>query len=91
MAKKEPEDQRLPGMEDPVVEELERLAKSYAKLRDKRQAILLQEVGLKGELLGAMKKNGKDHYKHGKVEISIVSEEETIKVKIAKEKDDESD
>ncbi|HVN82272.1 MAG TPA: hypothetical protein VMW38_25025 [Terriglobia bacterium] len=89
MAKKEPEDVRLPGMEDPAIEELERLAKLYAKTRDRRQATLEQEVDLKGQLLVAMKKNGKTEYTHGKVSIRIVAEEETVKVKIKKDKEDE--
>jgi len=80
---------RLPGMEEPEIEELERLAKLYAKLRDKRQAVLVQEVDLKGQLLAAMKQHKKTNYIHGKVSIKIVSEVETVKVRIAKDEDDD--
>lgn len=93
MAKKdnEPESVRLPGLEDPAIEELEKLAKLYAKTRDKRQAIGVQEVDLKGQLLVAMKKNGKEEYTHGKISIRVVVEEETVKVKIRKDEDEEAD
>lgn len=81
---------RLPGMDAPEIEELETLAKQYAKLRDKRQALTVQEVDLKGQLLGAMKKHKKTSYIHGKITITVVVEEEGVKVKIAKDEDDEN-
>jgi hypothetical protein len=80
---------RLPGMEAPAIEELETLAKSYAKLRDKRQALTVQEVDLKGQLLGAMKKHKKTEYIYDNVTIKVVTEEETVKVKIAKDEDED--
>lgn len=78
---------RLPGMEEPEIEELETLAKQYAKIRDKRQALTTQEVDLKDLLLKAMKKNNRTDYVHGKVSIRIVAEEETVRVRIAKDPD----
>ncbi len=80
---------RLPGMEEPEIEELEQAAKIYAKLRDKRQALTMQEVELKTKLLALMKKYKKTEYVHNKVSISVVVEEETVKVRIQKDKDDE--
>lgn len=94
MAKKETAvevSDRLPGMEDPAIEKLERLAKLYAKTRDNRQAILTQEVDLKGQILAAMKEEKKAEYVHGKVSIKIVAEEETVKVRIAKDEDDDGE
>jgi cell shape-determining protein MreC len=85
MAKDKQESDRLPGMEDAEIEELENLAKQYARIRDKRQALTTQEVDLKDLLLKAMKKNKKTEYSHGKVTIKIVAEEETVKVRIAKD------
>lgn len=69
-------------------QELERLAKMYAKIRDKRQALTTQEVDIKGQLLAAMKRNKKEVYEHGKISIKILLEEETVKVKIRKDDDD---
>jgi hypothetical protein len=85
MAKDKGESDRLPGMEEPAIEELEQLAKKYTRIRDQRQALTVQEVDLKGLLLKAMKKNKKTEYSHGKVTIKIVAEEETVKVRIAKD------
>ena len=82
---------RLPGMEEPAIEKLERLAKLYAKTRDKRQAILVQEVDLKGQILAAMKEEKKTEYVHGKISIKVVAEEETVKVRIEKDEEDGGD
>lgn len=73
--------QRLPGMEDAKIEELNALAEEYVKYRDKRQQLLNKEVEKKGELLTAMKKHKKQKYKFDDIEIEIVHEEETIKVR----------
>ena len=85
---KEQSEPRLPGMEDPAIEELEDGAKQYAKVRDKRMALLEQEVELKGRLTAAMKKLKRTTYVHGKITINLVTEEETVKVKIQKDDDD---
>lgn len=79
-----PKQRRLPGAEDPAIEELESLAEKYAKLRDKRQAIGKQEVELKNDLLVAMHRNKKTSYDHNGVSIVIVNEEESVKVRITK-------
>ena len=42
MAKKKEESGRLPGMEEPEIEELEQLAKQYVMIRDKRMALTPQ-------------------------------------------------
>src|SRR5689334_6127836 len=42
-----PQEQRLPGMEDAAIEELEDSAKRYAQIRDKRMALTEQEVDMK--------------------------------------------
>lgn len=88
-AKKKQED--LPGMEDRQLDDLEQAATSYAGIRDQRMELNKEEIELKGTLLTLMKKHGKETYKHDGIEINIVHEEETVKVKVAKEKEEEED
>jgi hypothetical protein len=76
---------RLPGADDPAIEELESLAEEYAEKRDERMAIGVEEVELKGKLLDAMKKwkpNGK--YVHAGVFIEVVNSKDKVKVRISK-------
>lgn len=77
--------ERLPGMQDPEIEELEDAAREYANIRDDRVLLLGKEVELKEELLGMMKKHGKTVYIHDGVEIKLVHEKESVKVKVVKE------
>ncbi len=77
----------LPGMEDTQITEIEDLALAYAGVRDDRMQALKTEVELKQKLLTAMKKAGKQVYRRHNVEVSIVHEEETVKVKV-KEKEE---
>ena len=80
-----PKQQRLPEMDDPKVQELQDTALEYAGVRDRRQALTLQEVDLKQELLGIMKKYGKKHYHYKGVDVLLVAESETVKVRIKQE------
>lgn len=86
--KKRGKTKRLPGLEDSEIEELEDSAREYANLRDDRMNLLKQEVAMKDSLLALMKKHSKRLYKHDGVEVKIVHEEETVRVKILKEKED---
>lgn len=70
------------------IRELEKLAEEYADYRDERMKLGAQEVELKDKLLGAMHKHGKKDYVHGDVEIHVVAEEEKVKVKIRKPKEE---
>lgn len=87
-APKKPKQARLPQMDDPQIEELESLAESYAEVRDQRLALTPQEKKLKDDLLAAMKRNKKETYKRDGIEVRVVHEEETVKVKITKDKDE---
>lgn len=77
-----PQDQRLPGMEDASIEELETAAKRYAVIRDKRMALTDQEVDQKDLLLTLMHRHGKKEYRHRGIFIKIVPEGEKVRVKI---------
>jgi hypothetical protein len=80
--KRVPRQKRLPGTEDPEIEELEAAAEQYASIRDQRMALTPQEKQLKDALLGLMKKNGKERYMRDGIEIKVVHESETVKVKL---------
>lgn len=80
---------RLPGTEGKITE-LQETAMEYAEKRDERQAIGKEEVDLKGKLLSLMKRHKLTEYKYGGVEISVIVEEETVKVRIKKESDEEA-
>lgn len=82
---KKPRQARLPQMEDPIIEELERAAKEYADVRDRRMALTTDEVGCKEELLSLMDKHGKSSYVHNGYDIKVVVESKKIKVRIKKD------
>jgi hypothetical protein len=82
---KAPKQARLPEMDDPKIEELESLAEGYAEVRDERMELNKSEVDLKDKLLAAMKKHRKEHYHHNGIDIKVVVEEETVKVRVKKE------
>jgi hypothetical protein len=84
MAKKA-KNQDLPGMEDRSIKGLEDVASEYADIRDRRMALLQEEIELKGKAMKLMKKHGKSEYRRDGIEITIVPGEETIKVKIKKD------
>jgi len=73
---------RLPTMEDTAIAELEAEARKYAAIRDKRMRLSQIEKDQKNLVHALMVKNSKRGYRHGGVEIEIVVESETVKVKI---------
>ena len=81
----------LPGMSDRKIEALQDAAGEYAKKRDKRMKLLAEEVELKGELLKLMKHHKKEEYVYDGITIFIVPGEETVRVRIAKAKDEEEE
>jgi hypothetical protein len=74
--------QPLPGLEDLAIRELEQLAANYADVRDRRMEVGREEVTLKTQAIGLMKKFGKSVYKRDGIEITLVPGEETISVKV---------
>ena len=87
-APKKARQKRLPGMADAKLEALHNAALSYAEIRDQRQALTKQEVDLKGSLLTLMHKHKKDHYEYNGVTVDLVAEQETVKVRVKKAKQD---
>jgi len=84
-----PRQQRLPGTGDAKLKDLHEAALSYAEIRDKRQVLTAEEVELKSKLLDLMHKYKKESYVYEDVNIQIVHEDETVKVKIKKAKEAE--
>jgi hypothetical protein len=81
---KRPRQQRIPGTEDAKIDALEDAAQDYAAKRDQRMQLTIQESDLKMTLLRLMKENKKETYQRDGVEINIVHEEETVRVRIGK-------
>jgi hypothetical protein len=70
--------------DDPAFEhikEIENLAGDYVEARDRRQALLADEVDLKEKLMSSMKRHKRETYSFDGYMIEIVHEEETVKVK----------
>lgn len=84
-----PRQHRIPGTEDAKIDALEEIAEDYASIRDQRQLLTVQEVDLKSKVLDLMKANGKEHYRRNGVEITIIHEDETVKVRVKKAEDGE--
>lgn len=74
--------QRLKGMEDMGIPELDRLANDYADVRDRRIALSRQEGDMKKSILGAMHKHHREEYVYEGVMIRVVPGDEDVKVKI---------
>jgi hypothetical protein len=85
-----PKQESLLGMEDREIKDLVSTARKYADVRDDRQQLTLKEVELKNELLGLMKRHRKKDYVFDGIEIHIVPESETVKVKVSKDKEEEN-
>jgi cation transport regulator ChaB len=88
---KKAKQEELPGMEERIIKDLHECAIEYAEARDRRQEIGREEVELKTRLLALMKKHQKEAYEFQGVRITIVHEEETVKVKITKPKEAEEE
>ncbi len=82
---------RLPGTEDAKIEALHSAALDYAEIRDERMELTEREVKLKDRLLGLMKSHKKETYHYGPVTVTVLHEDETVKVRVAKAKDESGD
>jgi hypothetical protein len=84
--KRKPRAQRLPGMEDSGIKELETLAEDMADVISQKKELMASEKNLNESLVTAMKKHGKTVYSHGGIHINL-SATEKAKV-VIKEVDD---
>lgn len=84
-----PKARDLPGLEDRAIKPLEEAAEAYADIRDQRMELGRSETELKSKLLTLMKKHGKSTYHRNGITIDIVSEAETVKVRVKKGGDDD--
>jgi len=79
-----PRQEDLPGTEDRAIKPLEQAAAEYADIRDQRMELNESEAQLKANLLKLMKKHGKTVYHRDGITITVVSEEESVKVRVKK-------
>lgn len=80
---------RLPGVEDPEIEDLVAAAEAYVIIRDKRMKLTPLESEAKVAVLEAMHKHKRKKYVHDGIEIEVIAEEETVKVRVKKDDDEE--
>lgn len=85
--KRKPRAQRLPGMEDSGIQELENLANDMADTIGQKKELMASEKVLNEQLVTAMKKHGKTVYSHRGIHINL-SATEKAKVVIKEEVDD---
>lgn len=83
---KRPKQKTLPTMEDSVIQPIESAAHAYVEARDERMDASEIESKRKQALLGLMKKHNKTHYKRNGLEIDVIVEAETVKVRQKKAK-----
>jgi hypothetical protein len=81
----------LPGTEDRAIKALEDAAGAYADIRDQRIALNVDEAKLKSQVLTLMHKHGKTIYQRDGITITIIPEQETVKVKVRKPGDDDEE
>ena len=88
-----PRQQQLPGVEDRKIFAIENAAMAYAEIRDERQDLTKREVELKADLLRLMHKLGRTEYKRDGISVTVVMEEENVKVRVksADEPDEEEE
>jgi len=78
-------------IEDRAIAPLERAAADYADIRDQRMELNQEEASLKQSLIRLMKRHGKVRYHRNGVTIELVSEAETVKVRVKKPGDPDAD
>ena len=72
----------LLDVDDEPIAPLHTAATRYAALRDRRMALTKAESALKGEILALMTQHEQTHYACGGVDIRLVVEEATVKVRV---------
>ena len=85
MAKKQKE---LPGIEKPVIKEIEDAADEYVEVRDKRMSLTEREVEKRAALIGVMRAHKVKSYKY---DGRLITLKETDKVKVKTLKDEAGD
>lgn len=80
-----PKQGRLPGTEDPKIQEIHEAAEAYVDVRDKRIALSQKEGEVKKDLLAVLHKHKKKTYHFEdddeSLDIEIVPEGEKLKVR----------
>lgn len=77
---------RLPGVDDPVIKEIEDAAHDYEQARDARVAATKPEVETKENLIIVMKQNGKKLYRRGELIVKVRPRDAKATVKVMRKK-----
>ena len=80
--KTKPRNRPLPGMDDPVIQEIEDAAEAYAEDRDVRIAKTTLETASHDALLAVMAKHGRQVYKRNGITATVSQGKTKVKVKI---------
>jgi hypothetical protein len=88
---KQPRQNDLPTMEDSAIKTLENAALAYVEARDERMDYSKTESERKSKVMNEMKKAGKTHYSRNGITIDLITESETVKVKVKQAKDAEAE
>lgn len=81
----------IPGTERPKIEEVEATAEEYTSLRDRRMAVLKEEVTAKTKLLDAMHKYGLTIYRYDDRIVEVQPAKEKVKVKSIHDEDEDGE
>lgn len=79
----------LPGIDDRKIPDLHEAALVYEELKQQRMALTPKEVAAKETVLTLMKKHKKKTYRCNGVEVDLVQETETVKVRVKSGDEDE--
>jgi predicted nucleic acid-binding Zn-ribbon protein len=86
--KRKPRAQRLPGMEDAAIKELETLAEDLHDIALQKKDLTKQSNDLNEQLVAAMKEQGRTTYSHKGIHINLSASE---KAKVTIKDQDEDD
>ena len=86
-----PRSQDLPGMDTRAIPELEEHAREYADLRDRRMALTKDEATLKQQTIALLKKHHKTTYRRDGIELTLLTGEDGLRVRVKRDDDDEDD
>ena len=79
---RKPRQGRLPGVEDPAIDELEGLAEQHSETLTQIRASREELKGIQTLLATAMRKLGRTSYNHGGIVLKLREGKDTVSVKV---------
>lgn len=77
-----PTQPRLPGMEDPAIQELEDRAREFSDLRLQRANLLVEMANVETLMVAIMEREGKQKYFHAGVLVRLAEKSKRVNVRI---------